>query len=246
VPDGDTISLVNEEPRAEPILRSPPVVVILIGLIAAIHVVLWYLGEDWQFWALYALAFIPARFTDPAFAMIPGSQYWSFITHAFLHGDAMHLIFNALWLLVFGTVTARRLGAVRFLVLAGVSAAGGALTSLVSHWGEAIILIGASGAVSGMLGAAMPIMFGPGMRWGSAYTADLVHAQILRPSQLLRHRNALVFGGVWLAITLYSGATGWTGMSFVEEGGIAWEAHLGGFIAGLLGFYALDHTLVRD
>jgi membrane associated rhomboid family serine protease len=51
---------------------------------------------------------------------------------------------------------------------------------------------------------------------------------------------------VWIAITLNSGATGWTGAGYLEEARIAWEAHLGGFIAGLFGFYILDRRGVRD
>ena len=51
--------------------------------------------------------------------------------------------------------------------------------------------------------------------------------------------------GIWLVVTLASGAAGWTGNSFMAEGGIAWEAHLGGFIAGLAGFYALAARAVR-
>ena len=50
----------------------------------------------------------------------------------------------------------------------------------------------------------------------------------------------LIFMAIWLGVTLASGATGWTGNSFVEEGGIAWEAHLGGYFFGLLAFAAFD------
>ena len=235
-----------ENPPHGPILRSPPAVLALIGVISGIHAALWILGNDWQILALHAFAFIPIRFSDPSFHMIEGSQYWSMLSYAFLHGDFTHLLFNGLWLLIFGTVTARRLGAARFLGLAALSAVGGALATLILHWGEALILIGASGAVSGMLAAAIPVMFSRGMRWGKSYTADLSGVRALRPTELLRNRNALVFATLWLVITLYSGATGWTGMSFVEEGGIAWEAHLGGFLVGLASFYALDSAVVQD
>ena len=54
-----------------------------------------------------------------------------------------------------------------------------------------------------------------------------------------------MFTGVWLALTLVSGAAGWTGNSFMSEGGIAWEAHIGGFVGGLLAFYGLAPRPVR-
>ncbi len=228
-----------------PVFRAPPVVVASIAVLVAIHAGLWLAGEDWRIWALVTFAFIPARFGPAAFPMIEGSQYWSFLTYALLHADAAHLLFNSLWFLIFGSVTARRLGALRFLVLTAAATVAGALASLIVNWGEAATMVGASGAVSGIMAAAIPVMFGRGMGWGRAYTADLDHVRALSPAELPRNRSAVIFALVWIAITLYSGATGWTGTGYLEEARIAWEAHLGGFIAGLFGFYILDRQGVR-
>ena len=60
---------------------------------------------------------------------------------------------------------------------------------------------------------------------------------------LSRKGRAVVFAVVWIAITLYSGATGWTGTGYLEEARIAWEAHLGGFYMGLLSFGLFDRSL---
>ena len=233
-------------PPSAPIFQAPAVVPGLIAVLIAIHMGLWLAGPDWQVWALYALAFIPARFGggEPV-PFIPGSQYWSLITHAFLHADAAHLLFNSLWLLIFGTIVARYLRTARFLALATISAVAGALTTLALHWGEASIMIGASGAVSGLMAAAVPVMYGRGMRWGTPMAGDARLARPLSPGELLRNRNALLFTLVWLGITLFSGATGWTGNTFVEDVHIAWEAHLGGFAAGLAGFYLLSPAAMR-
>ena len=106
-----------ETSAREPFFRAPKVVLILIAVLAFDAPVPFRLrGQDWRVWSLYAFSFIPARITgDAAFPAIWGSQVWSFLTYAFLHADMMHLFFNSLWLLVFGSVVARRLGPARFL-----------------------------------------------------------------------------------------------------------------------------------
>ena len=151
----------------------------------------------------------------------------------FFMPTVMHLFFNSLWLLIFGSVVARRLGASKFLLLAGASAVAGAVATLLTHWGETAIVIGASGAVSGVMAAAIPLMYGAGLRLGDTYRTDIATVTPLRPYEILTNRRAFLFTLVWIAVTLFSGASGWTGASFVEQGRIAWEAHLGGFIAGL-------------
>lgn len=233
---------VEVEPVAkEPFFRAPKVVLILIAVLVCVHVAVLLAGDDWRIWSLYALSFIPARITGTApFPAIWGSQVWTFVTYGLLHADVMHLFFNSLWLLVFGSVVARRLGALKFLVLACASTIMGAAATLLTHWGEVAIVIGASGAVSGLMAAAIPLMYGAGLRLGDTYRIDIATVRPLRPLEILTNRRAFIFTLIWIAVTLFSGASGWTGASFMEEGRIAWEAHLGGFVAGLIAFYWLD------
>jgi membrane associated rhomboid family serine protease len=213
-----------------PVFNAPGVVIAVIAILVAVHLVLQWAGEGWTNWALGAFALIPARWTLPGYPMLPGSEYWSLVTYMFLHGDWMHLIFNALWLLIFGTPAARYLGSGRFLLLCLAAGLAGGLASLFVHWGENILVIGASGAVSGLLAAAIPIIYGWRVPGG---------VLPLSPGELLRNPRALGFMLIWLAITLFSGGAGWTGQSFLTETAIAWEAHIGGFIGGLIAFYVM-------
>lgn len=222
--------------RNVPVFNAPAVVLAVIAVLAAVHLALALLGESWQAWAFGVLSLIPARWTEPGYPMIPGSQYWSLVTYMLLHADWMHLLFNSLWLLVFGTPVARYVGAGRFLALCLIAGVIGGLGSLALHWGENIIVIGASGAVSGLLAAAIPLMYGKRVHGGG---------RPLSFTEFLTSPRALLFTAVWLGLTLFSGAAGWTGNSFMAEGGIAWEAHIGGFLGGLLAFYLLAPRAMR-
>ena len=217
--------------KPPPAFNVPAVVVAVIAVLVAIHVGLWLGGEDWDIFAIRALAIIPARFTDPGFSMIGGSQYWSLATYMLLHGNWMHLVFNCIWLLIFGTPVARYMGNTRFLLIFVMSGMAGGLCSLLWRWGEVINIVGASGGIMGLMGASVPLRYGssqPDGHWRPASFAEL-----------LRNPSALKCTVLMLAVTLFSGGTGWTGNSFLPESSIAWEAHIGGFLAGLLAFYWL-------
>lgn len=233
----ETHQLPVERKPLPPIFNAPAAVVAVIGGLVAIHALLWLLGEDWRYWAIYWFALIPLRFSEQAFPLPPGSEYWTLLTYALLHANWLHITFNSLWLLIFGTPVARYLGSWRFLLLCILSAGIGGLASLVLHWGANINVVGASGAVSGLIAATIPIMYAVRLPGGGGRPLEF--------GELLRNRNALLFMATWLLITLLSGATGWVGNGFVQESGIAWEAHLGGFAGGLACFYALTKGQMR-
>ncbi|MBL8905325.1 MAG: rhomboid family intramembrane serine protease [Rhizobiales bacterium] len=210
------------------LINSPPVVIGSIVLLLAVHLAIVFLGEDWQIWSIAVFGFNPLRWLpDTPIAMIQGSQYWSLVSYALLHADWIHVGLNCLWLLVFGTPVARLGGPWRFLAVCLAGAIGGSLASLILHWGQNVNLIGASGAVSGLLAGSVPILYGAASP-----------KRYLSPGELLRSRSALIFMAIWLAITLITGSANMTAGAF-DGLQIAWEAHIGGFVLGLIGFYVV-------
>lgn len=198
---------------------------LVLGTLIAVHGVREFiLGEEMDQQLLLLTAFIPARYTD---AVLPGgvtAKVTTFLTHALLHGDFTHLAVNGGWLLAFGSIVARRLDADRFLLLAAISAVAGAALFLVMNWGLLQPMVGASGAISGLMGAAMRFMFQrPSVHGGAAPSMTI--------AELARDPRSRMMIGSWLALNLVFGL--FFGQLF-SAGGIAWEAHLGGFFAGLL------------
>lgn len=211
-----------------PAINVPPVILGVIALLVAVHLAVLWGGEAALVWAYDTLALNPGRLVSP------DGHGWTLLSYMLLHADWMHLLFNSLWLVIFGTPVARYLGALRFLVVCLVAGLAGGLASLALYWGEQVVIIGASGAVSGLISAAIPLMYGRRVPGG---------VRPLSWAELLNSPQALMFMGLWLAITLVSGGTGWTGQSFLSGSAIAWEAHLGGFLGGLLAFYVLAPRL---
>jgi membrane associated rhomboid family serine protease len=233
-------------PPAQPALNVPPVVLLVVAVLIAIHGLMWALGEDWQEWSHRVLLFIPVRLGGGEPIPYPrGAEIWSFFTYALFHADRYHLASNCIWLLIFSTPLARRIGAWRYLALISASAIAGAAAMLPTHWGENLRVLGASAAVSATLAAAMPIIFAPGFKMGSSQQVDYKRLQVPRPLELLRNSKALIFASVFVSMTLLTGASmALTSVAFLEERPIAWEAHLGGFFAGLVLFYLLDKKQV--
>jgi membrane associated rhomboid family serine protease len=226
-----------------PLFQAPACVVALIAVLVVIHLGLWLAGEQMQIWSVLVFSFIPARISGAAaFPAIYGSQVWAFLTYAFLHANLAHLVLNCLWLLIFGTITARRLGALRFYGLAAITAIAGAVAMLLAYWGQGVIVVGASGAVSGMMGAAIPILFGKRLVVQDPAGGLHVYLEPLRLGDIVRQRRALLFTLVSLVITLLPAIGGVDSNQFSGGGAVAWQAHLGGFLAGLLAFYWLDRS----
>jgi membrane associated rhomboid family serine protease len=226
----------------EPIFNVPGVVLGLLVVFVAVHLLLWVIlpTADSE-WLMVALAFVPARLHGEA-AGIPGGDVavvTSFVTHQFVHGNLAHLAINSAWLLAFGSPIARRTDPLRFLAFFLLCGIAGALLYLVVNGNAQILVVGASGAISGLMGAAFRFVFrsmGQGMGRGPRGMADVSRTPLMSLAGTLQDRRILmvIVGWTVLNVLLAQGAAG-----FTEAAGIAWEAHLGGFYAGLLlyGFF---------
>jgi membrane associated rhomboid family serine protease len=237
----------EEPPRREPVFNIPGSLTALIAALALIHVFRVYFlteGQDEQVLRLFA--FDPARYEASAFAsrFFPGgtaANVWTFVTYALLHADIMHIGFNMLWLLPFGSALARRFGAVRFFMFLAVTAAAGALAHLLAYQGQHVPMIGASASVSGAMAGAMRFAFqrnGPMNLWrsgrGEGYAVPAIPL-----SGVARDGRVLAFLAVWFGTNILFGMG--TVTIGVEPGAsVAWQAHIGGFLAGLLLFSWFD------
>jgi membrane associated rhomboid family serine protease len=225
-------------------LTLPGALTAYVLLLAVIHVVRMLLPYDVDDLVIEMFGFIPKRYDSTLLAIdFPGgtgAKVWTFVTYSLLHANFSHIGFNVLWLLPFGSALARRFGSVRFFVFMAVTAAAGALAHLVTHEHAVAPMIGASASVSGTMAAAIRFAFVKGsflsFSRGDADAAARVPALSLLHA--LRNPRVLGFLGVWFGVNIIFGvgsiAIGADGAS------VAWQAHIGGFFAGLLLFSLFD------
>ncbi len=162
------------------------------------------------------------------------------LTYAFLHGGWTHLAINGLTFAAFGAPVARRLGAALFLLFFACCAVAGAMAHFALHPLDAAPVVGASAAISGTMAAVVRFAFSPGARLGEDGTDRKAQTTSLR--RLGQNRQAVIFLVVWFAANALLGA-------FPEAAGsseaIAWQAHMGGFLFGLVTFGAFDYQARR-
>jgi membrane associated rhomboid family serine protease len=224
---------------AEPVFNIPRSVATAALLMVAIQLVRGFLPDELDLRVLLALAFIPARYSGAALDL-PGGYlacFTSFFTYMVVHAGWLHLVVNLLWMVAFGSAVAQRVGSARFYAFSILCGVAGALTHLIFHWGDAAPVVGASAAISGQMAAALRFIFSarraPGERM-----PDFINAPLSPLGRTLSDPRILLFLAVWFAMNAYFGLNA----TFVgsSEGGIAWEAHIGGFLCGLLLFGLFD------
>ncbi len=210
IPLRDTI-----QSKTYPIIRN-----IIIGI--NVLVFLWQLAQGpYLKRILFLYGVVPIRYSDPGisgdFTIL--TQVVPFFSYMFLHGGFLHLLGNMWFLYIFGDNVEDRLGPSRFLafyILSGIAAVS---IHLATNWHSPLPTIGASGAIAGVMGAyfllfprsrvltMVPIFFFP----------------------LLFELPAVFFLGYWVLIQFF-----YASVSHGQAGGVAWWAHIGGFIFGLV------------
>lgn len=195
----------------EPAFNLPPATLWLTLAIIAVFALQNILeGPAWT-WLMSTLAFVSSEFW-PAGSDLPTlSGLPNLVTYAFLHGDFMHILLNLGFFLAFGSFVERLVGPLAFLAIFVVTAALGALAEFWFRGPEVLVLIGASGAVYGMTGAALRFMVSSGI-------------------PALR-RRALVFTALFMGLNLAFGLSGLG--AFLAGAEIGWKAHAAGFLAGV-------------
>ena len=231
--------------QREPIFNLPGPVLSLIAVLVAVHLVRLYvfdLDQDIEFLATFA--FVPARYTDPAAAaFFPGGAIAGaadFITYGFIHADWTHLVVNSIWMAAFGSALARRFGTGRFFLFSAVTAAGAAVAHLSSHWNEAMPMVGASGAISGHMAAAVRFVFvdkGP-VGVLRRHDREAFRQPALTLWRAFSDKRALAMIVAFFAVNLLFGSIQLPIMGEDQE--LAWQAHIGGFVLGLLLFPLFD------
>jgi membrane associated rhomboid family serine protease len=231
---------------SEPIFNVPAVVTVTLAALVLVHAVrVWALTPEQDVQLLLLFSFIPARYDATVLAQgaVPGglgAEIWTFVTYALIHGDWTHLGLNSVWLLAFGTPVARRFGALRYLAFFAVTAAAGAAAHLVTHSNAFVPMVGASASISGFMAAAMRFAFQRGgpLRLIGRDQSDAYRVPALPLAQVVRDARVLIFLVVWFGLNLVFGI-GSIGLDGGEQA-IAGQAHIGGFLAGLLGFAVFD------
>jgi len=201
--------------------KNFPAVNILI-IVLNVIAFLWELtqGSDLKE-VFYLYGIVPLRYSNPEIAahFAGFEQYLPFLTSMFLHGGFLHIIMNMWFLYIFGDNIEDRLGHLRYLVFylfCGVTAG---LVHLFTNWNSNVPTIGASGAISGVMGAYLIL-------YPRSKILTLVFIFIF--IQFIEI-PAFIFLGIWFILQLLS-----AGASLGNVGGIAFWAHIGGFFAGLV------------
>lgn len=196
----------REPAERQRMFNAPGPALLIAASVLLIYAAQGLLPGDGQAYALYP-------------ADVAAGRPTGLLTSIFLHASWAHAAMNAAFALAFGAPVARLFGVdvrgacglIAFYLICGVA---GGLAFVALHPGGTDAVVGASGAVSGLMGAAARLMETPG-RLGSPFS-----------------RPAMSMGAAWIVVNLLMAVTG-----FVPDGGgagVAWEAHLGGFSAGLL------------
>ena len=223
-------------PQRQPIFNLPLPVLALCGLLLAIQAASsLVLNDSGREAVLTWLAFIPYRLIDPTHAdggLLP--LLWTPFTHAFLHAGWEHVGLNVVWLAIFGTPVTQRYGAVRMVALFLLGALAGAIAFAATTLPQVQVLLGASGGIAALTGAAVRFIFQPPVVVVDEKTGErhFLGRKLATLGEFARNPTARFFSLTWIVlngivpiIPMLTGSTDFQ---------VAWQAHIAGFLAGLL------------
>jgi rhomboid family protein len=206
--------------------RNPPVMTWLIIIANTLVFLLELSMSEYDLRRMmYLFGVVPARYTHPQWALwvgLPLDNYWPFLTSMFLHGGWVHIIGNMWTLWIFGDNVEDRMGPIRFLffyLLCGITA--GVVHSFVNP-DSTLPAVGASGAIAGVMGAYFFL-------FPTSRVIVLIPIFIF---PFFFEVPAVVYLGFWALTQVFSGTLALIGPGYV--GGVAFWAHVGGFLAGML------------
>jgi membrane associated rhomboid family serine protease len=173
----------------------------------------------------YYFGIVPARYSHPEWAVLMGlpfDDYWPFLTSMFLHGGWLHIIGNMWTLYIFGDNVEDRMGTMRFLVFYFICGLAAGLVHVLTNLNSTIPTVGASGAIAGVLGAYF-------LLYPNARVITLIPIFFF---PLFVEIPAITYLGFWILSQIFSGVLS---LGLPEDvGGVAFWAHVGGFIVGAM------------
>lgn len=219
----------------EPVFLLPGAVTALAALMVAIHLASTFFLNNQQYaWLLDTFAFYPYDLiraeSDISFAL---PLIWTPITHALLHAGWDHILINVAWLVIFATPLTRRYGGGPMLAIFAVSSIAGAAFFGATTLYDGVYLIGASGGVAGLTGAAIRFIFQPVLMSRDPETGKpvVLGRRLASIREVFIQPNSRWFTLIWL---LLNAAVPLVPMITGAALNVAWQAHLGGFAAGFL------------
>lgn len=219
-------------PIRDNVTRTHPPIAVwgIIALNVAVFVYQLGLGSNQELALLYQHALVPLRYFSPRWAWandLSPTDFTPFVTYAFLHGGFLHIILNLWTLWIFGPALEDRLGSLRFCTLYLLAGIAAALVHTLFNATSAVPVLGASGAIAGIIAAYAT-------RFPYAWVKVLVPIIII---PLFFDIPALLFVGIWFFVQVWQGASE---LFMPVVGGVAWWAHIGGFVAGFMLLHALE------
>ncbi len=201
-----------------PARRVPIMTLVLIGLNALVFLYEQTLSVNGLQRLIAQYGVVPARFTD---GVITAGDGLTLLTSMFLHGGWLHIIGNMLYLWIFGNNIEDRLGPIRFVVFYLLTGAAASVLQIIIDPASSTPMIGASGAIAGVLGG---------------YIVLYPHARVVTLVFIFFFVQvvsipAVILLGWWFVIQLFNGVLS---LGDYTSGGVAFFAHVGGFVAGVI------------